>query len=113
MGQAFNCAPTEAVSWKRRFEEIAQLLGARVPRWSVTFSVAYGAGAVLEAFYRLAGSATPPVISRYAAELLGSAVEYDVSKAERLLGWRPRVTFGVGLRDTVAWLQSEGSARSA
>jgi len=107
VGEAFNCASTEVVSWKRLFEEIAQLLGARVPRWSVPFRVAYGAGAVLEAVYRLAGSATPPVITRFAAEVLGTAVEYDMSKAERLLGWRPRVTIGVGLPETIAWLQAE------
>jgi nucleoside-diphosphate-sugar epimerase len=109
LGEAFNCASTEVVSWKRLFDEIAQLLGARVPRWSVPFRVAYGAGAVLEALYRLAGSSTPPVITRFAAEVLGTAVEYDVSKAERLLGWRPRVTIGVGLPETVAWLQAERS----
>jgi nucleoside-diphosphate-sugar epimerase len=110
-GEAFNCASTEEVSWKRLFEEVARLLGARVPRWSVPFRVAWTAGAVMEGLYRLAGAAAPPVITRYAAELLGTAVEYDMSKAERLLDWRPRVTLEVGLPETIAWLQSERASR--
>jgi nucleoside-diphosphate-sugar epimerase len=110
-GEAFNCASTEVVSWKRLFEEVAALLGVRVPRWSVPFRVAWGAGALLEGLYRLAGSATAPVLTRYAAEVLGTTVEYDVSKAQRLLGWKPRVTIGVGLPETVAWLQAERAGR--
>jgi nucleoside-diphosphate-sugar epimerase len=109
-GEAFNCAATEAVSWKRLFEEVARLIDARVPRRSVPFWAAYGAGAVLEAAYRLAGSGTPPLITRYAADLLGTPVEYDMAKAERLLGWRPRVTLDVGLPETIAWMQAERSA---
>ena len=66
----------------------------------------------MEAAYRLAGSSTPPVITRFAAELLGTPVEYDMTKAERLLGWRPRVTLDMGLPETVAWMKGE-RARSA
>jgi nucleoside-diphosphate-sugar epimerase len=113
VGEAFNCASTEAVTWKQLFEEIARVVGARVPRVSVPFRVAYAAGAVLEALYRLAGSGTPPVITRFAAEVLGTPVEYDVSRAARLLGWRPRVTLAVGLPETVAWLQAERAGREA
>jgi nucleoside-diphosphate-sugar epimerase len=113
VGEAFNCASTEAVTWKQLFEEIARVVGARVPRVSVPFRVAYAAGAVLEALNRLAGSGTPPVITRFAAEVLGTPVEYDVSRAARLLGWRPRVTLAVGLPETVAWLQAERAGREA
>ncbi len=30
----------------------------------------------------------------------------DISKAERLLGWRPQVTTGEGMRRLVAWYQA-------
>jgi nucleoside-diphosphate-sugar epimerase len=106
-GEAFHCASTEVVLWKRLLEEVALLIGARVPRFSVPFWMAYGVGAVMEAVYRLARSSTPPVMTRYAAELLGTPVAYDMAKAERLLGWRPRVTLDMGLPETVAWIKGE------
>jgi len=67
----------------------------------------------MEAAYRLAGSTTPPVITRFAAKLLGTPVEYAMAKAERLLGWRPRVTIASGLPETAAWMQAELGKQSA
>jgi nucleoside-diphosphate-sugar epimerase len=109
-GEAFNCASTEAVTWKQVFEQVAELVGARAPRFSIPYPVAYAAGAVLEAAYRLAGSRTPPDITRFAAQVVGVPVEYDMTKAARLLSWRPGVAFADGLAEAVAWLRSAGGA---
>jgi nucleoside-diphosphate-sugar epimerase len=32
----------------------------------------------------------------------------DISKAEKLLGWKPRVNFSEGIVKTIAWYQRQG-----
>jgi dTDP-glucose 4,6-dehydratase len=48
---------------------------------------------------------------RYVADRPGHDRRYaiDCSKAERELGWRPRVEFTQGLRDTFAWYQANAA----
>jgi dTDP-glucose 4,6-dehydratase len=47
----------------------------------------------------------PPTLIRHVADRPGHDRRYaiDCGKAERQLGWRPRVSFEEGLRETVAW----------
>lgn len=104
-GEAFNCASPEPVTWREFTAEIARLVGASPPRRSVPFALAYGLGAVLETLYRAAGARKPPLVTRFGTSLLGLAMAYDISKAERLLGFRPQVLAAEGLAETIAWLQ--------
>lgn len=111
VGEAFNCASPEGITWRRLFEEVARLIGAPPPRHSIPYPVAYGLGAVLEMAYRLAGSRKPPMVTRFGASLLGLSMAYDISKSERLLGFRPRVTVATGLPETLEWMHAELKAR--
>src|SRR5207245_10979528 len=111
LGEVFNCVSTEGLSWRAFFEEVARRVGAPPPARSVPFRVAYSAGAVLEVLYRLAGSTRPPLITRFTATLLGTPLTYDMSKAERILGFRPAVTVAAGLPETIEWMQAEQRQR--
>jgi nucleoside-diphosphate-sugar epimerase len=107
LGEVFNCVSTEGITWRGLFDEVARLVGAPTPSRSVPYGLAFAAGAVLEALYRLVGSARPPLVTRFNATLLGTPLSYDMSKAERVLGFRPAVTVATGLPETIAWMQAE------
>jgi dTDP-glucose 4,6-dehydratase len=51
----------------------------------------------------------PHSLIRYVKDRPGHDRRYaiDCSKAERELGWRPRIPFESGLRDTVRWYQAQ------
>jgi nucleoside-diphosphate-sugar epimerase len=111
IGEAFNCASDDGITWRQLFEEVARLVGAPPPALSVPPWLLYGLGAVLETAWHLAGSKKPPLVTRFGVVLLGTAFAYDIGKAERLLGWRPRVRLAEGLAETLEWMQAELRAR--
>ncbi len=53
----------------------------------------------------LAALGKPPSLIRYVKDRPGHDRRYaiDCSKAERELGWMPKIQFAEGLRQTVAW----------
>ena len=58
----------------------------------------------------------PQTLIRYVKDRPGHDRRYaiDCTRAERELGWQPRVSFEQGLKDTIAWYQANaaGSPRS-
>ena len=107
VGEAFNCCGNESLTWREVFSEIARRIGAPPPKRSVPFRLAWGAGAALEAAYRLAGARRPPVVTRYAAMLVGLPLEYDTSKAARLLGFAAARRFTDTLPEALDWWRRE------
>jgi nucleoside-diphosphate-sugar epimerase len=49
----------------------------------------------------------PPYISRYSVGLMSRPNNYSNDKAQRQLGWRPRVPSREGIRQAVAWLSEQ------
>ncbi len=73
---------------------------------SISPGLAYGLGAVLEWMYRLTGSTSEPPMTRFVARQLSTSHWYDLSAAERDLGYVPHVTIHDGLVRLREWLQS-------
>jgi UDP-glucose 4-epimerase len=75
------------------------------------FCLASGKGtSVNELFYRLCAAIGREVPVVHAAKRPGDIYQayFDCSKAARILGWQPRVELEEGLRQTVAFWQTEG-----
>ncbi len=53
----------------------------------------------------------PRTLIRYVADRLGHDRRYaiDCSKAERELGWQPKVSFETGLNETIAWYKANSA----
>ena len=49
----------------------------------------------------------PPLLSRQAVQVLGRNQDFSNRKLRETLGWEPRVDYTIGLRQTLAWLQSD------
>jgi nucleoside-diphosphate-sugar epimerase len=111
IGQAFNVTDGLGVTWKEFTNDLADRLGYRRVRWSVSYRVAIGLGFALEHGYRVMRKATrlttPALLSRQAVHVLGTNQDFSNRKARELLGWEPRVDYASGLAATVDWLQAE------
>jgi nucleoside-diphosphate-sugar epimerase len=59
--------------------------------------VAYTAGALLEAGYRLLGRKSEPPMTRFVAHQVSTSHWYDISAARRDLGYEPSVSMREGL----------------
>jgi nucleoside-diphosphate-sugar epimerase len=109
VGEAFNCAGVESVTWRRLFTDIARRVEAPAPRFSVPFRVAYGAGAALETAYRLAGARSAPLVTRFGATIVGVPFECDTSKALQRLGFEARRTIAETIPEALEWWRRERS----
>ena len=111
VGEAFNVTDGLDVTWKRFVGDLADGLGAREPRWSLPYAVAYGIGSGLEHGYRLlrrtTGLRTAALLSRQAVQVLGRDQRFSNRRARELLGWEPRVSYRDGLEATLGWLRGE------
>jgi nucleoside-diphosphate-sugar epimerase len=105
IGQAFIGAEGRGVTWREFYGAYARMLGiARVnsmPRW---FARAAATG--FELLGRIDGRGAR--VSRASIEFYAHRVVFDISKAQKLLGYAPRVSFAEGMRMTEAWLIAEG-----
>jgi nucleoside-diphosphate-sugar epimerase len=107
IGETFNVASGEAVTWKEFLSTLAGLLGTRLPRLHIPYPLLYGVATVLEAVWRRAGGEQPPPATRFGTRMLGSDWRYDIVKAENLLGFTPAVFHRDGLARTLNWMREE------
>jgi nucleoside-diphosphate-sugar epimerase len=106
LGRAYNVTDQGPITQKQWFEMWSRELGVPAPTRHVPYRVAFAAGFAMEAAGRLSRSRKPPLITRYAAWLLGRRVRYGTDRARDELGWRPSTTYQEAISRTVAWLRS-------
>lgn len=69
---------------------ILRSAGLEVPRGAISLRAAYVLGGVLERFYRVCGVLREPPMTRFVALQLGVDHYFDITAAERYLGYVPR-----------------------
>jgi nucleoside-diphosphate-sugar epimerase len=101
-GEAFN-ASDASVDWETFFSYYGRMSGKRPRR--VPMPLARAIAWASERF-NLGIPLTPDRLRVYIRKL-----HYPAAKAERLLGWRPRVSLDEGMRRSEAWLRETGRLR--
>ncbi len=103
-GKAYFISQGEPVLVWPFINRILGLAGLAPVARRVPLAVAYAAGAVLEASYRLLGRTDEPRMTRFLAVQLGTSHWFDISAARRDLGYEPEVSTEEGLRRLQDWL---------
>jgi dihydroflavonol-4-reductase len=85
--------------------DIARLVGRRPPRLRLPRSMLFPAAYAVEALARRNGR--EPLLTVDGLRLAKWRMYFTSSKAERELGYRPRL-YEAGLRDAIAWFRSRG-----
>lgn len=112
VGESYNVTSMGPISQRAWLDLFADACGAPRPRRHISYRVAFAAGYGFEAAGRLTGRRRPPLITRYAAWLMGRDVKYCMSKASDRLGWRPSLTYEDSIGRAVKWyLGEDGHAR--
>lgn len=107
-GKAYFIANNEP---RPLWELIDQMLAcADLPpvKRSISATTAYMAGALLEGVYTLLRRSDEPPMTRFVARQLSTDHWYDLTAAQRDLGYQPAVSVDEGLRRLRAWLQTPG-----
>ena len=103
VGQAYNLSNDGSITQAEYLNSIAAELRVRPVRRRLPFRLAFVGAFGLEAWGRLIRRSRPPLLSRYAAWLMGRSSFYSTQKARDQLGWRSHVSYPDGIRLTVAW----------
>ena len=102
LGEVYNCCSDGVITLSEYWNTMAKALNAGPVTKKVPYKVARTAGLIMEVAGKMIGMKHPPFISRYAAWLMGRRVLYSNEKI-RALGWKPAVSFEVGIPKTVKW----------
>ena len=104
LGQTYNACDGSDVTWRQYVDRLAEIVGVPSPRLVIPYRLAYLAGWAMEKVYGALRIEGRPLLTRMAAELLGTHQGFPIDKARRELGYEPAVEFDEGMRRVEAWL---------
>lgn len=106
VGQVYQIAGPRSVSFRELAETIAAKLGVPQPRLRLPKVLASLGAAGLEVVGDVTGRAIP--LSRTGVAFFSEDRRFTTAKAERELGYKPKVDLAEGIARTVAWYRVEG-----
>ena len=84
---------------------IAEALGVPPIKTYIPYWAAMATARVMEFIWKLLRIQKRPLLTTYTVTNLGSRFRFSIDKAERELGWKPRITYREGFRKTMEWLK--------
>lgn len=109
-GRAYFVADADPVPVWPTLNAVARRFGLAEPSVTVPAPVLGGVLATIETLWRIPAVAQRwrPPLSRYAVALVTRSATYDISRAERELGYRPEISFEAGLEAFHSWVDDIG-----
>jgi nucleoside-diphosphate-sugar epimerase len=105
-GRAYFISNGEPMPVRDIVNALLRTAGAPQVEKTIPYPMAYAAGALLEVAWRAFAIQGEPPMTRFLAEQLSTPHWYDISAAQRDLGYRPTISIAEGLQRTAAWWQS-------
>ena len=106
VGEVFILGGQEAPTLREWYDTVADVLGVRPRKVRLPVWPFLAAGAVCELLFKPFG--LQPPIHRRSVRFFTHDRWFDISKAEGLLGYRPKVGVREGMRLTAEWYKSQG-----
>jgi len=104
-GEIYFLAGEESVTIRTLVDTIADLLQVSRPRLTLPLALGKAMGVGAQTAFQLINKRPP--FSRRSLDFYMKDNAYDISKARRELGFKPTVSLRHGLRETMAWMDSE------
>jgi dihydroflavonol-4-reductase len=109
IGQAFNITHGRPMTQQEFFEATAREIGAKAPRLHIPYRPLYAAGYTAERLVRSARLRRQPPLTRLGVKLFGTDNRHAIGKAERVLGYSPRVALPEGVRLAASWYSTNNA----
>ena len=91
------------------FEEFCNMLtkelGFKEAHTHIPYSLAYITAFFLESIWKVLQIKKRPLLTTYVIKNLGSKLKFSIDKANRELGWKPKISFEEGFSKTIKWLK--------
>jgi 2-alkyl-3-oxoalkanoate reductase len=106
LGNGYLVHDGESTTLEEFCAGIAEVLGVPPIKTHIPYWSAMAAARVMEFIWRLLRIKMRPLLTTYTVTNLGSRFQFSIEKAERELGWKPRITYLEGFRQTMEWLKT-------
>jgi 2-alkyl-3-oxoalkanoate reductase len=93
-----------SVTFQEFCAAIARTLNTKPVTLHIPYFAAYAASWCIEIIWGLFKVKSRPLLTTYTVKNLGSRFKFTIAKAERELGWKPKITYEEGFRRTMEWL---------
>lgn len=97
LGRAYNACDALDISWKTYFSDLASILQAPEPR-SLPWLMAKVSAGLFESLWKFLGLRHRPPITHEALNLVGSDNRFPMDRAQKELGYVPRIRYAEGIR---------------
>jgi nucleoside-diphosphate-sugar epimerase len=105
VGEVFLITDGRAISRVRMLEIICAETGYPLPTRHVPTWLVRVLCPVVEGLWRLKRSKEPPLVNKFRLKFMSTPLTYRIDKAQRILGYEPKVDTEAGLRQTLAWFR--------
>lgn len=106
IGQIYLVDSGERKTIRDFYKVLAQEIGAPLPQKNIPYRVAYTLGWVMETMAQWKKSEKAPRLTTLRVKLLGQNHSYDISKAQKELGYKPQVGLEEAVRKAVDYFQN-------
>jgi nucleoside-diphosphate-sugar epimerase len=101
VGQGFLVHDGISDTFENFSAKVAAAVGAPTASRHIPYGAAYAASWVSELLWKLLRKRSRPLLTTYSVKNLGSRLEFSIVKAERVLGWRPAISYEEGFQRTM------------
>jgi nucleoside-diphosphate-sugar epimerase len=81
--------------------KIAEAVGAPKATLHIPYGAAYAASWCMELAWKALRKRSRPLLTTYSVKNLGSRLRFSIDKAEKVLGWRPPLSYEEGFKRTM------------
>lgn len=103
VGQGFLVHDGVSDTFEGFSAKVAESAGIPKATRHIPYRAAFAASWCLELVWKLLGKKSRPLLTTYSVKNLGSRLRFSIDKAEKVLGWKPPVSYEEGFKKTMAW----------
>lgn len=106
VGNGYLVHDGESVTLQEFCAVIAKTMGVPEITTHIPYFLAYIASVAMEVLWKIARIKARPLLTTYTVKNLGSRLKFTIAKAERELGWKPRISYREGMARAMEWLKT-------
>ena len=104
LGQAFNGGDGNTTTWLRYFSDLSNACSLPAPK-SVPLWIVGPLSFMMEKTWRFLNIKTRPPLTKEALNIVSAETTIPITKAERLMGYHPKISYAEGLKQVQDYLK--------
>jgi len=105
-GNAFIATDGLDIDWHTFNDKLANALGIKLPKTSISYSVAYTIAKIYYGIHKAIGVKSEPFLTPYRINNGGKDYHFSIKKLNEYFGYKPKVDIDAAVQKTVEWYKN-------